>query len=79
MICWIQVSAGRGPAECGWAAAMAAKEILREAGELKIKGDVLEAIPHERPNTLKSALISLEGENADNEIFRPWRPACEQD
>jgi len=64
MIQWLQITSGRGPAECCWVVAQLIQTILREAKENSIAAHVLEAIPGEQPRTLRSALIVLEGERA---------------
>lgn len=62
MIGWILITSGRGPEECTWVVSKAVKRILEDANNLNYKTNILEAIPSSKPNCLKSALISIEGE-----------------
>ncbi len=63
MIQWLQVTSGRGPAECCWVVARVVESLLREAKDQGLKTDALEFVPGDRPNTLKSALLALEGDD----------------
>lgn len=59
----IQITSGRGPAECCLAVALALKEMLDEARELKLEAEVLERIPGPENGTLNSATIKVSGRN----------------
>lgn len=71
MICWLQITSGRGPAECCWAVAQLVPRILDEAAKKKLKARLVEAIPGEKPSTYRSALLALEGETV-SEFIREW-------
>ena len=67
---WLSISAGSGPEECAHAAALTVKALLREIQNLpekSIKGEVIESEPSQVKENLRSALIALEGKDA--EIF----------
>ncbi|RLC19333.1 MAG: peptide chain release factor H [Deltaproteobacteria bacterium] len=71
MICWLQITSGRGPAECCWVVTQAVRRIMEEAAEQSLKVRILEAISGEKPSTHKSALLALEGERF-SEFVRQW-------
>jgi peptide chain release factor len=60
----IQISSGRGPAECCLAVALALREILQEAREQQIACEVIDRNPGQEKGTLVSALVRLEGKNS---------------
>ena len=66
---YLQITSGRGPEECCWVVARLVDILTREATEAGIKVRTLEAIPSETPETLKSALLALEGEKSELEDF----------
>ena len=57
----IQITAGRGPAECCWAVAQILKYMLEEAQKNGIKAEILDRCPGNEAGTLQSALLILEG------------------
>jgi len=67
---WLSISAGNGPEECAHTAALTVKVLLQEIQNLpekNIKGEVIESEPSKVKGNFRSALIALEGKNA--EIF----------
>ena len=66
---YLQITSGRGPEECCWVVARLVDILTREAIETGIKVRTLEEIPSEMPETLKSALLALEGEKSELEYF----------
>jgi len=67
---WLSISAGSGPEECAYTAALTVKVLLQEIQNLpekNIKGEVIESEPSKVKGNFRSALIALEGKNA--EIF----------
>ncbi len=71
MTIWLQISSGRGPAECCWVVSRTLSNIIDEATASGLKAKTLELVPGDKPRTLKSALVSLEGKNAE-EFTRQW-------
>ncbi len=72
MTTWIQITAGRGPEECQravWLALHALEKVLQQA-QFGVK--LLDATPGGRSNTLHSALLAVEGNNAEP-ILSSWR------
>lgn len=72
MTTWIQITAGRGPEECQravWLALHALEKVLQQA---QFGVNLLDATPGGRSNTLHSALIAVEGNNAEP-ILSSWR------
>ncbi|WP_339409563.1 peptide chain release factor H [Pseudomonas sp. EA_35y_Pfl2_R5] len=61
----LQLSAAQGPEECALAVAKALKRLLAEATELGVEVQVLEQEAGERPATLRSVLLALSGEAAE--------------
>jgi len=60
----IQLSAAQGPAECCLAVPKALKVFTKEADALKLKVKLIEEEPGHQPNTLKSVLLSVDGESS---------------
>lgn len=67
----IQITAGRGPAECTWVVAQVVKKMLDEAKEFNLKCLVIEREQGVENGTLESAIIKLEGKAA-NEFANLW-------
>ena len=61
MLCWLQITSGRGPDECCWVVARAVEAIVKDASQNCFKTCALEVIPGSKPDLFKSALISVEG------------------
>lgn len=62
---WIQISSGRGPAECGWVVSQVLRMMQAKAEKEGLLCEVLERVPDREPGTLQSALLSLSGDGAD--------------
>lgn len=60
----IQITSGRGPAECCLAVALALKELLAEARRLGLDAETAERIPGNEKGTLQSATVIVSGKNA---------------
>jgi len=58
---WLQISAGRGPAECCWVVAQVVAQIKREASQAKLNIYLLETVAGDKPKTYKSVLLAIEG------------------
>jgi len=66
---FLSVSAGNGPEECAYAALLTVNAIMRELQSLPgkpLKGEVIENEPARIKTNIRSALIALEGEDAEN-------------
>lgn len=59
----IQITSGKGPAECCLAVALALKEMIKEAKKFNLQHEVISRFAGELNGTLTSANIKLEGEN----------------
>lgn len=70
--CWLQVSAGQGPDECGLAVAAVSARILAEATEHGLQAVLTDAVPGHYSGTLLSALITVQGATPDGFIAR-WQ------
>lgn len=68
---YLQITSGRGPAECCRVVALVLEKILKQAKDLKIKTEVLEREEGEMNRTLFSAIVSLEGSKIE-EIVDEW-------
>jgi len=68
---WLQITSGRGPEECCLVVAKVLQCIIAEGKEHNLEVSVLETVPGEKPHTLKSALLAVEGENA-SEFVSHW-------
>lgn len=60
----IQITSGKGPAECCLAVALALKEMLREARQAGLQHQVLSRFPAQENGTLASATLKVEGKGA---------------
>ena len=58
-ICWLQITAGRGPLECCWVVHRLSREIEKQAMLSAITARVAHAIPAEKPQTCRSILLKL--------------------
>ena len=61
---WLQITSGRGPAECQLAVAKLADVIEKEALKASLACELLDAMDGEARGALLSALLSLEGDGA---------------
>jgi len=60
----IQITAGRGPAECTWVVAQVLKKVLEEAQEQQLEAIVLQRQAGSENGTVETATVSLKGKNA---------------
>ncbi len=60
----IQITSGRGPAECTWVVAQVVKKVLEEAHEKQLKATVVQREAGQENGTVETAIIQLEGKNA---------------
>jgi len=67
----IQITAGRGPAECCWVVAQVLKLILLEAAQKGVKAAVVARAPGLENGTLNSALVQIEAPG-QNEFLASW-------
>lgn len=67
----IQITAGRGPAECSWVVAQVLKKVLQEANDNNLIVTVLQHQSGQENGTVESALIKVEGESV-NEFLTSW-------
>lgn len=67
----IQITSGRGPAECAWVAAQVLKKVLQEVNDFNLTATVLQHQAGQENGTVESALIKIEGEKA-NEFVASW-------
>ncbi|MBF4470731.1 peptide chain release factor H [Flavobacterium sp. HJJ] len=68
----IQITAGRGPAECTWVAAQVLKKILDEAQTCQIEATVLQREAGNENGTVLTALILLKGKTVA-EFVNSWK------
>jgi len=67
----IQITSGRGPAECSWVVAQVLKKVLQEAIDNNLIATVLQHQSGQENGTVESALIKVEGDVA-NEFIATW-------
>lgn len=67
----IQITAGRGPAECTWVAAQVLKKVLDEAHENQLEATVLQREIGSENGTVASALVLLKGKSV-SEFVASW-------
>jgi peptide chain release factor len=59
----IQITAGRGPAECTWVAAQVLKKVMEEATESSLEATVLQRESGTENGTVATALVLLKGKS----------------
>ncbi|TDP03432.1 peptide chain release factor H [Flavobacterium sp. 245] len=67
----IQITAGRGPAECTWVVAQVLKKVLEEAQDQNLEVVLLQRETGQENGTIETASISIKGKNAD-QFVRSW-------
>ncbi len=67
----IQITAGRGPAECTWVVAQVLKKVLEEAQEQSLETVLLQRETGSENGTVETATLSVKGKNAD-EFVKSW-------
>lgn len=65
MSVWLQITSGRGPAECQWVVARLVPVLVAEAEAAGMQAELLEAVDGDEAGTLRSALLSLAGDGAE--------------
>jgi peptide chain release factor len=60
----IQITAGRGPAECTWVVAQVLKKVLDEAQDQSLETVLLQREVGQENGTIETATISVKGKNA---------------
>jgi peptide chain release factor len=71
---WVSISAGNGPEECAYAASLTVNALLKEINNLPdkgIKGEVIENEPTQVKGNIRSALIAIEGYEAES-FIQSW-------
>ena len=68
----IQITSGKGPAECCRVVALVQQMILKQAKQLRGDAEVLENVKAENEGTLLSATLTVEADNLDAFITE-WR------
>ena len=59
----LQITAGRGPAECGWVVAQVLKCFLKEVKDQKMTYAILQRTTGSENGTIQSVTVQLEGTN----------------
>ena len=77
MISWLQISSGRGPAECCWVVSQLVKFLIRKATQERLRAELVEAIPGDFPQIFRSALIVVEGEDGVDGFTSHWQGAVQ--
>jgi peptide chain release factor len=67
----IQITSGRGPAECTWVVAQVLKTVLQEAASDGIKTSVLQHEAGQENGTVETATVVLEGKNV-TQFVESW-------
>lgn len=61
---YLQITAGRGPAECTWVVAQVLKKLLEEAQDKGLKTNILDREKGEENGTIDSVLVQIDGKDA---------------
>jgi peptide chain release factor len=59
------LSAGRGPQECAWALARLLRRLEADAARQAVTTDRVDTVPGDRPGTYRSALLRIDGDDAE--------------
>lgn len=65
---YIQISAGRGPAECCWVVAQVLSAILEECKGFELNPNIIDCQKGPENGTLYSALLEVSGVNVENKL-----------
>ena len=68
---YLQITSGRGPAECCRVVALVLEKILQQAKKLDLSAEVLDREPGVINRTLFSATLSIEGKGSE-ELVKEW-------
>lgn len=68
---YLQITSGRGPAECCRAVALVLEKILKQAKDQALKAEVIDREAGPLNRTLLSATLSIEGKNP-HEMVKEW-------
>ena len=66
---WLQITSGRGPAECCWVVAKVLQLMIDEAGAHHFSFRVVESATGDRPGTFRSVLAALDAAEADKHLL----------
>lgn len=67
----IQITSGRGPAECTWVVAQVLKKVLQEASENNLVATVLQHEAGQENGTVETAVVQLQGRNG-TDFVESW-------
>ena len=67
----IQITAGRGPAECTWVVAQVLKKVLEEAQVQELETILLQRESGQENGTIETAFIAVKGKNAE-QFVKSW-------
>ncbi|MCK8520160.1 peptide chain release factor H [Aquimarina sp. D1M17] len=67
----IQITAGRGPAECCWVVAKVLKTVLEEARSIGLEYMILQKIPGNENRTVQSVTLTIAGDEVDP-FLKSW-------
>ena len=54
--CWLQLTAGQGPRECGWVVAELCKTMKRAANDKKLAFYVVESLPFDKKSSNQKSI-----------------------
>jgi peptide chain release factor len=61
---WLQITAGKGPAECAWAVVKVLEKLQAEAAAAGLECRTIEVEAGPEPATINSALVAIRGESS---------------
>jgi peptide chain release factor len=73
---WLQITCGRGPRECAFAVPHVLKRMIEETRQHGLSTEVLESVAGRYPGTLYSALLAVDGANAEAYLSRWVGTVC---
>jgi peptide chain release factor len=70
---WLQITAGKGPAECAWAVIQVTEKVLEEAAASGLEAKTIEIEPGPESGTALSAIVSISGSAGLQSFVNGWQ------
>ncbi len=68
----LQITSGRGPAECCWVVSQLARYLINEVSRNNFQAELTEAVPGKTSGTLSSAVITVQGDDNLADFLSAW-------
>ena len=68
----MQITSGRGPAECCWVVSQLVHYLINEVSRNSFQAELTEAVPGKTSGTLSSAVITVQGDDDPADLLSEW-------